>query len=100
MSRRLPTLRPRQVIRVLERTGFVFDRTSGAHRYFVHPARPELLVCVPVHPGDLKRPVLTPSFARRASPWTRSSICCESLRCRHDPGAPTLPDRDFEDDST
>jgi predicted RNA binding protein YcfA (HicA-like mRNA interferase family) len=58
MSRRLPTLKPRQVIRVLERAGFVLDRASGGHRYFVHPARPELLVCVPVHPGDLKRPVV------------------------------------------
>jgi predicted RNA binding protein YcfA (HicA-like mRNA interferase family) len=65
MSRRLPTLKPRQVIRALERAGFVFARTSGAHRYFVHPARPELLVCVPVHPGDLKRPVLR-SILRQA----------------------------------
>jgi predicted RNA binding protein YcfA (HicA-like mRNA interferase family) len=58
MSRQLPTLRPRQVIRALERTGFRLLRAKGSHHYFHHPNRPELLVCVPVHPGDLKRPVL------------------------------------------
>ncbi len=42
MSRQLPTLRPREIIRALE-----------------------LLVCVPVHPGDLKRPVLR-SIIRQA----------------------------------
>jgi predicted RNA binding protein YcfA (HicA-like mRNA interferase family) len=58
MSRQLPTLRPREVIRALERAGFLLLRAKGSHHYFHHPDRPELLVCVPVHPGDLKRPVL------------------------------------------
>jgi predicted RNA binding protein YcfA (HicA-like mRNA interferase family) len=58
MSRRLPALKPREVIRALERAGFRPLRVKGSHRYFDHPDRPELLVCVPVHPGDLKRPVL------------------------------------------
>jgi predicted RNA binding protein YcfA (HicA-like mRNA interferase family) len=44
MSGRLPALKPRQVIRARERAGFVFDRASGGHRYFVHSARPDLLV--------------------------------------------------------
>ena len=58
MSRQLPTLKPRQVIRALERAGFRLLRVKGSHHYFHYPNRPELLVCVPVHPGDLKRPVL------------------------------------------
>jgi predicted RNA binding protein YcfA (HicA-like mRNA interferase family) len=58
MSRQLPALKPRQVIRALERAGFRLLRVKGSHHYFHHPGRPELLVCVPVHPGDLKRPVL------------------------------------------
>ena len=66
MSRQLPTLRPRQVIRVLERAGFELLRVKGSHHYFHHPGQPELLVCVPVHPGDLKRPVLR-SILRQAS---------------------------------
>jgi predicted RNA binding protein YcfA (HicA-like mRNA interferase family) len=58
MSRRLPSLKPREVIRALERAGFRRLRVKGSHHYFDHPNRPELLVCVPVRPGDLKRPVL------------------------------------------
>lgn len=65
MSRQLPTLKPRQVIRALERAGFRLLRVKGSHHYFHHPHRAELLVCVPVHPGDLKRPVLR-SILRQA----------------------------------
>jgi predicted RNA binding protein YcfA (HicA-like mRNA interferase family) len=66
MTRQLPTLRPRQVIRALERAGFELLRVKGSHHYFHHPGHPELLVCVPVHPGDLKRPVLR-SILRQAN---------------------------------
>ena len=65
MSRQLPALRPREVIRALERAGFWLVRIRGSHHYFQNPNRPELLVCVPVHPGDLKRPVLR-SILRQA----------------------------------
>ena len=65
MTRQLPTLKPRQVIRALERAGFELLRVKGSHHYFHHQGRPELLVCVPVHPGDLKRPVLR-SILRQA----------------------------------
>jgi predicted RNA binding protein YcfA (HicA-like mRNA interferase family) len=58
MSRQLPTLKPREVIRALERAGLRLRRAKGSHHYFQHPGRPELLVCVPVHPGALKRPDL------------------------------------------
>ncbi len=65
MSRQLPTLRPREVMRALERAGFLLLRVKGSHHYFHHPNRPELLVCVPVHPGDLKRSVVR-SILRQA----------------------------------
>jgi predicted RNA binding protein YcfA (HicA-like mRNA interferase family) len=65
MSRQLPVLRPRAVIRALERAGFVLLRVKGSHHYFEHPDRPELLVCVPHHPGDIKRPVMR-SILRQA----------------------------------
>jgi len=65
MSRQLPTLKPREVIRALERAGFRRLHVKGSHHYFHYPDRPELLVCVPVHPGDLKRPVLR-SILRQA----------------------------------
>jgi predicted RNA binding protein YcfA (HicA-like mRNA interferase family) len=66
MSRQLPILKPRQVIRALERAGFELLRVKGSHHYFHHADHPELLVCVPVHPGDLKRPVLR-SILRQAN---------------------------------
>ena len=65
MSRQLPTLKPREVIRALERAGVRLLRVKGSHHYFQHPGHPELLICVPVHPGDLKRPVLR-SILRQA----------------------------------
>jgi predicted RNA binding protein YcfA (HicA-like mRNA interferase family) len=65
MPAQLPTLRPRQVMRALERAGFVLNRVRGSHHYYEHPDRPELLVCVPNHPRDLKPPVLR-SIIRQA----------------------------------
>ena len=58
MSRRLPTVTARHVIRALERGGFVLHRVKGAHHHFIHPEDPRLLVVVPYHVGDLKRPVV------------------------------------------
>lgn len=62
MSPRLPALRPREVIRALERAGFLLHHSTGSHHYFKHPTKPGpkpgRIVTVPVHPGDLKRSVL------------------------------------------
>jgi predicted RNA binding protein YcfA (HicA-like mRNA interferase family) len=60
MSRQLPTLKPREIIRALNRGGFVMLRVKGSHHYFEHPDRPKLLVCVPYRPRAIKRP----SYAR------------------------------------
>lgn len=57
MSPRLPAVRARQLIRVLEKKGWRLARTKGSHHYFAHPDRPNL-VSVPVHSGDLKRPLV------------------------------------------
>ena len=54
MSPRLPALRPREVIRALERAGFVVARTSGSHYLLRHPDRPERSVTVAYHATDLK----------------------------------------------
>lgn len=58
MSQRLPSLRPRDVIRALERAGFLVDHIHGSHHYLKHPDRPTLLVVVPYHPRDIKRGLL------------------------------------------
>ncbi|MGH2763855.1 MAG: type II toxin-antitoxin system HicA family toxin [Thermoleophilaceae bacterium] len=55
MSTRLPAVRPRQLIRTLERKGWELVRTRGS--VFAHPDNPKLIT-VPNHPGDLKRPLV------------------------------------------
>jgi predicted RNA binding protein YcfA (HicA-like mRNA interferase family) len=55
MNERLPALTAREVIRALERAGFVVSRTSGSHCRLIHMTDPARKVTVPVHSGDLKR---------------------------------------------
>ena len=57
MSRRLPAVRPRQLIRVLEQKGWRLARSKGSHDHFAHPESPNV-VSVPVHARDLKRGTL------------------------------------------
>jgi predicted RNA binding protein YcfA (HicA-like mRNA interferase family) len=54
----LPVVRPRQLIRALERAGFFMHHIRGSHHYLRHPDRPGLLITVPVHTRDLKRGTL------------------------------------------
>ena len=58
MSQRLPPLKPKQVIRALQRAGFFIHHSSGSHHILKHPARPELRVTVSIHNKDLKRKTL------------------------------------------
>jgi predicted RNA binding protein YcfA (HicA-like mRNA interferase family) len=58
MTDRLPTLRAREVIRALQRAGFVVSRTSGSHCRLIHQENPARAVTVPVHSDDLKRGTL------------------------------------------
>ncbi len=57
MSTRLPQVRPKELIRVLERLGFVLRRQTGSHAIFRHPETKNIAV-VPMHPGDIKRGLL------------------------------------------
>lgn len=52
---KLPVLKPRQVMAVLEKAGFRRVRQRGSH---VQLKRGNLLVTVPNHPGDLNPQVL------------------------------------------
>ena len=54
---RVPVLKPREVIRALERLGFVEVRQRGAHRQFRHPDGRG--TTVPYHSGrDIAPPLL------------------------------------------
>lgn len=49
---RLPTVKPRQVVRALKRAGFVEHHQRGSHLYLRHPET-RRMTSVPMHTGDL-----------------------------------------------
>jgi predicted RNA binding protein YcfA (HicA-like mRNA interferase family) len=58
MIQRLPAVRAKEVIRALERAGFVIPRTSGSHCRLIHSTDPTRKVTIPVHSGDIRRGTL------------------------------------------
>jgi predicted RNA binding protein YcfA (HicA-like mRNA interferase family) len=64
VNQRLPALTARDVIRALERAGFVVARQSGSHCRLVHATDPARKITVPVHSGDLKRGTLRAIIAQ------------------------------------
>jgi len=58
VSGRLPSVRPRQLIRVLEQKGWKLARSKGSHHHFMHPDSP-IVVTVAVHAKDIKRGTLS-----------------------------------------
>ncbi|MBI1853837.1 MAG: type II toxin-antitoxin system HicA family toxin [Planctomycetes bacterium] len=58
MSDRLPALKPRRVIAILHRAGFLLHHIRGSHHFLMHPRKSGLLVCVPLHNRDLDRKTL------------------------------------------
>jgi len=47
-----PSLTPKDLIRLLERKGFVFDRSKGSHQIYLN-AEKKLRAVVPMHTKDL-----------------------------------------------
>ena len=59
MTDRLPTLTSTDVIKALQRGGFVVIRSSGSHHRLVHQNDPSRSTTVPLHKGrDLARPLV------------------------------------------
>ena len=58
MNQRLPALTAKDVIRALERGGFVVSRTAGSHCRLIHAINPARKVTIPIHSGALKRGTL------------------------------------------
>jgi predicted RNA binding protein YcfA (HicA-like mRNA interferase family) len=54
----LPIVRPRQLIRALERAGFFVHHVRGSHHFLRHPDKPGIMITVPYHNRDLKRGTL------------------------------------------
>ena len=57
MSRKLPALKPEDVLRALQRAGFLLHHTTGSHYILKHPEK-GLRVTLPWHNKDLKRGTL------------------------------------------
>jgi len=65
MAARIGSLKPREVIRALQRAGFYIHEQSGSHAQMKHPTKPGR-VTVPNHQGfDLPRPIVK-SIIRQA----------------------------------
>lgn len=45
---KLPSLTPQQVIKLIERKGFILDRTKGSHHIYYHPENKRRVV-IPFH---------------------------------------------------
>jgi predicted RNA binding protein YcfA (HicA-like mRNA interferase family) len=58
VSRRLPALKPKDVLRALERAGFVVHHVTGSHHILKHPQKSGVRVTLPWHNKDLKRGTL------------------------------------------
>ncbi len=55
---RLPALTPKEVIRALERAGFVTRRIKGSHYQLTHRSDPSRRTTVPYGTRDIKRGTL------------------------------------------
>ncbi|OFW33903.1 MAG: hypothetical protein A3J28_18565 [Acidobacteria bacterium RIFCSPLOWO2_12_FULL_60_22] len=58
MTARLPSVKPRPVLKALERAGFFVHHITGSHYILKHPEKPTLRVTLPYHSKDLKRGTL------------------------------------------
>ncbi|MGH2852659.1 MAG: type II toxin-antitoxin system HicA family toxin [Solirubrobacteraceae bacterium] len=58
MSDKLPAIKPKQLIRALERGGWHLDRVRGSHYIMAHPDRSQM-VPVPCHNRDIKAGTLS-----------------------------------------
>ena len=54
---KLPSLTPGDIIRILERKGFILDRIKGSHHIYFHPGLHRRVV-IPYHKRDLPKGTL------------------------------------------
>jgi len=54
---RMPALKPKEVVSILEKAGYYIDHTTGSHYIMRHPDYHQRIP-VPYHAKDIKRGVL------------------------------------------
>ena len=57
MSSKTPSLTPKEIIRILEKKGFVLDRSGDSHHIFILPDGSKRVI-VPLHKKDLPKGTL------------------------------------------
>ena len=57
MTDRIPQMKPREMIRVLEKFGFLVKRQTGSH-IFMHNSNTKNTTVIPFHAKDIHRGVL------------------------------------------
>jgi predicted RNA binding protein YcfA (HicA-like mRNA interferase family) len=65
MNQRLPSLNAKDVLRALQKAGFVISRTSGSHVRLIHSEDPARSLTLPSHGArDIKRGTLRAIIAQ------------------------------------
>ena len=54
---KLPALKPKKIIQILENKGFILDRIKESHHIYYHPELKKRVI-VPVHKKDLPKGTL------------------------------------------
>lgn len=52
---KLPAVKPREVIKALQRAGFYLHHQTGSHVRLIHQTKPHRRVSIPLHNKDLKK---------------------------------------------
>ena len=58
MSKFLPTVKPKEAIKALQKAGFYIHHQTGSHIVMKHPANHRVRPVIPMHNKDLKRGTL------------------------------------------
>ena len=66
MTPGLPAVSGREVVRALQRAGFMVERMAGSHHIMAHPNDPRRVVTVPVHGARDLKPGTLRSIVRQA----------------------------------
>jgi predicted RNA binding protein YcfA (HicA-like mRNA interferase family) len=55
----LPVLKPKEVIRALQRAGFYIHHQTGSHARLFHRTKSYLKITVPIHSRDIPQPTIS-----------------------------------------
>lgn len=61
---KLPVVKPKDVVRALQKAGFYIHHQTGSHARFLHSTDPERRVTLPIHNKDLPKGTLASILVR------------------------------------